>query len=70
MLVIELDGSSHLGRGDYDELRDTVLRSQGFAVVRVTNLGIADPNSEAFEKIWRAIEGRVAEFKPDDKRRS
>jgi very-short-patch-repair endonuclease len=31
--VIELDGSSHLGREEYDQIRDSNIRSLGFKVI-------------------------------------
>src|SRR5882724_8496594 len=36
-LVIELDGESHDGRQEYDELRSEFLRSRGLKVLRLTN---------------------------------
>lgn len=34
-LVIEIDGSSHKGKEDYDNKRDKFLRSRGWTVVRI-----------------------------------
>ena len=36
-LVVELDGHSHDGQGEYDEKRTGYLESQGLHVIRVTN---------------------------------
>lgn len=37
MLVIEIDGSSHIGREQYDARRDEYIRSLGFRVERIAN---------------------------------
>jgi very-short-patch-repair endonuclease len=37
MLVIELDGPSHLSRGDHDARRDAFLAASGFTVWRIKN---------------------------------
>jgi len=37
MLVLELDGETHVGREDYDSRRKKYLEEQGFRVVRVWN---------------------------------
>ena len=36
-LIIEVDGESHIGRGDEDAERTRFLESQGYRVMRVTN---------------------------------
>ena len=36
-VVVELDGLSHLGRGQYDDQRTKELAQSGYRVVRVTN---------------------------------
>lgn len=36
-LVIEVDGSSHIGREDYDAGRDLCMREKGITVLRFTN---------------------------------
>jgi len=54
-LVIEVDGLRHEAQTDYDEKRDAILNAAGFHVVRVTNHGLADPNSTAFGKISDGI---------------
>ena len=36
-LVIELDGSQHLGQEEYDEERTLYLKSQGYRVIRFWN---------------------------------
>jgi very-short-patch-repair endonuclease len=39
-LVIEIDGSSHIGKEEYDLKRDDFLRSMGITVYRITNADI------------------------------
>jgi very-short-patch-repair endonuclease len=36
-LVVEIDGSSHAGREDYDAERDRILSARGLHIHRVTN---------------------------------
>ena len=50
-LCIELDGSSHDYRFDYDEQRTKFLGEQGIWVVRFRN-----------EQIWASVNGVVAEI--------
>lgn len=38
MLIIELDGSVHYGREDYDKERDLFLKGFGFTVLRISNI--------------------------------
>lgn len=35
-LIIEVDGSSHLNKGEYDACREDTLKSLGYTVVRFT----------------------------------
>ena len=50
-LCVELDGSSHDYRFDYDEQRTRFLDEQGIRVIRFQN-----------EQVWSGIEGVVAEI--------
>ncbi len=36
-LVVEVDGESHIGRGDVDEARTAHLKRLGYRIMRVTN---------------------------------
>ena len=36
-LIVEVDGESHVGRGDADEARSRLLEQRGYRVLRVTN---------------------------------
>ena len=50
-LCVELDGSSHDYRFEYDEQRTAFLGKQGIRVIRFRN-----------EQVWTSIEGIVAEI--------
>ena len=50
-LCVELDGSSHNYRYDYDEQRTAFLRKQGIRVLRFSN-----------EQVFSSIQGVVAEI--------
>ena len=50
-LCVELDGSSHDYKDDYDEQRTKYLHTQGIRVVRFRN-----------ETVWTNLEGIVAEI--------
>ncbi|MBQ8486551.1 MAG: DUF559 domain-containing protein [Prevotella sp.] len=50
-LCVELDGSSHDYRFEYDEQRTAFLAEQGIRVVRFRN-----------EQVWTSIDGVVAEI--------
>ena len=50
-LCVELDGSSHEYKYDYDEQRTAYLSQQGISVIRFTN-----------EQVFTSLEGVVAEI--------
>ncbi len=50
-LVIEVDGESHVGRGNSDAARDSYLESHGLRVLRITN----DDALREPEAVMRAI---------------
>ena len=50
-LGIEIDGSFHRKRGDYDRLRQEVIESEGVTVIRVTNKEIANKKRSILDKI-------------------
>ena len=58
-LAIELDGSVHAEQEAYDQWRDAELAKLGIRVVRIGNREFADPLSEAFPRIWAAIEEQI-----------
>jgi len=61
-LAVEVDGTSHHDRKEYDRCRDTFIEGQGIRVVRVWNMEVRDPFGDAMEKLYEAIERRRAEL--------
>jgi len=61
MLIIELDGSSHEGREEYDRDRDEKLLSKGLAVFRFKNEELNDINNIIGE-IRRIIQTQVRQL--------
>ncbi len=55
-LVIELDGDSHAGRGNYDMVRTEFLGSQGYRVVRFSNLDVVENLSGVLEHLTMVID--------------
>ncbi len=56
-LVIELDGSQHMERIEYDETRTRFLESQGFQVLRFWNNDIEKNLEGVIETIRLALGG-------------
>ncbi len=50
-LIVEADGSQH-AESDYDERRDTHLKSEGFAVLRFWNNDILARSEQVANAIW------------------
>lgn len=57
-LIIELDGSQHLGRKDYDEERTEYLESQGYKVIRFWNNDVMKDIEGVILSINHALEER------------
>ena len=55
-LVIELDGSQHLGQGEYDEERTKYLGSQGYKVLRFWNNQVMNDIEGVIKAIMHALE--------------
>ena len=53
-LAVEVDGESHVGRGEEDAERDAFLRSQGMTVLHVTNDDVLHDLNAVCEAILRA----------------
>lgn len=49
--MIEVDGSIHATRQDYDQLRDTKLLQAGYQVLRFTNEEVIDETSKVIKII-------------------
>jgi very-short-patch-repair endonuclease len=54
-LVIEVDGESHVGRGERDRQRDKFLGQNGFRVLRVTNDEVLQSMDAVLETVLRLI---------------
>jgi very-short-patch-repair endonuclease len=54
-LVIEVDGSQHLGQEEYDAERTRFLESQGYRVLRFWNSDVMNHIDEVMGVIWDAI---------------
>lgn len=55
-VIIELDGSQHAQRSDYDAERTAYLRSRGFRVLRYWNDEFLRTPDVVLEDIWRALD--------------
>lgn len=53
-LVIEVDGSSHVGKEKSDSKRDAIMKKCGLKVLRVTNDEVFDDLQGTLEKIMEA----------------
>lgn len=51
MLIVELDGDSHLGREEYDQTRTHFLRDNGWYVLRVENFEVRLNEDKVCERI-------------------
>lgn len=54
-LIIELDGSQHLDRQEYDQQRTIYLESLGYRVLRFWNNEVASHIDRVLEVIWGEI---------------
>jgi len=54
-VVVELDGSQHAERSDYDARRDSFLRSKGFRVLRFWNDDVILRTEVVLETIFEAL---------------
>lgn len=55
-LVVEIDGSSHDGREEYDAERDATLSAKGLRVVRFTNDDVRMRLSDVLARITASCE--------------
>lgn len=55
MLVIEIDGGSHVDKEEYDQKRTNFLEGQGFHVIRFSNRMVYDQLDAVIEEIRLAI---------------
>ena len=68
-LVIEIDGESHKEQKDRDELRDEILKSSGYTVVRFTNDDVNDRIELIVEEIKKLTPGSAALLSSEEKER-
>jgi very-short-patch-repair endonuclease len=54
-LIVELDGSQHLDRQEYDQQRTLYLESLGYRVLRFWNNEVASQIDRVLEVIWGEI---------------
>ena len=54
-MIIEVDGSSHIGRNEHDQKRDHYFQSNGLNTLRFTNTQIKESLDLVLEKISREI---------------
>jgi very-short-patch-repair endonuclease len=55
-LIIELDGGQHAENQEYDQERDSWLRSQGYTVLRFWNNELMNETDSVLERIRLALE--------------
>ncbi len=55
LIVVELDGSQHVGDAPYDAKRDAFLRSNGFRVLRFWNGDVLSQTESVVETIYEAL---------------
>ena len=53
MIAVEIDGSSHYGRKEYDRRRDADFRSIGIRTIRIKNKDVM--NGKLFEKFYKRL---------------
>jgi very-short-patch-repair endonuclease len=54
-LIVELDGSQHVERADYDAHRDAFLRSYGYRVLRFWNGDVTANTNAVLDTIFEAL---------------
>jgi len=58
-LGIEIDGSIHAKRKDYDQIRQEIIESEGITIIRFTNKEILKNKKLVLEKLKRLIEEQL-----------
>jgi len=58
--VIEIDGDSHDGKGEYDETRDEFLKSQGFIVIHIHDYEVKKNMESVLKYIKDNIKARTS----------
>ncbi|MDQ2878131.1 MAG: DUF559 domain-containing protein [Pseudomonadota bacterium] len=69
MIVVEVDGDTHTTQGPYDRQRTAFLETQGYRVIRFSNLDIMTNLDGALEALQRALEtSPLPTFSPEGER--
>lgn len=55
-LIIEIDGSSHFNKGEYDTYRESKLKELGFTVIRFSEVEVLQNIGEIYQQIYRVVE--------------
>jgi very-short-patch-repair endonuclease len=55
-LIIEIDGSSHFNKGEYDSYRDSKLKGFGFTIIRFSEGEVLNNIDEIYFKLIYTIE--------------
>jgi len=55
-LIVEVDGSSHEGRGEWDRQRDAALARHGLKTLRISATSVRDALPDVMEFILRELE--------------
>ena len=55
-LIIEIDGSSHFNKGDYDSYRENKLKELGFTIIRFSEGQVLQNIGEVHQQIYRVVE--------------
>jgi len=55
-LIIEIDGSSHFNKGEYDAYRENKLKGLGFTIIRFTEGEVIQNLEHVYHRIGRVIE--------------
>jgi very-short-patch-repair endonuclease len=68
MLVIEIDGDTHSGREARDERRTQFLETQGYRVIRFTNLDVMQNLEGVLTTVERAVRPPLPTLSPEGER--
>ena len=60
LLVVELDGESHVGQETRDRARDTHFADLGLLVMRFWNSQLYEEQEAVVEEVYRVATGRIA----------
>ena len=61
-LVIEIDGTSHLGKTEYDKKRDEGLKDLGIKVIRYNDINVLNNFGFIEKDFYKTIKGRAEEL--------